>query len=138
MLHPESGLRGDVLRLRRRFREAGYYERPLLPVLTRWLVHVALGLGGLGAFVVLEAWPLRAVSMLVSCFGFLGTATVGHTASHGAASEGRVGNALLLYVTYPFFLMLSATYWHHSHVQVHHPAPNVVGTTTAICAPSSR
>jgi linoleoyl-CoA desaturase len=127
MPHPESGLRDDVLTLRRRLREAGYYERPFWPVLWRWLLHVALGVGGLAAFVLLDPWPLRALAMLVSCFGFLGTATLGHTASHGAASEGRIGNAILLYVTYPFFLMLSATYWHHSHVQVHHPAPNVVG-----------
>jgi fatty acid desaturase len=54
-------------------------------------------------------------------------ATVGHTASHGAASESRLVNQALFYVTYPFFLMVSARYWHHSHVRVHHVAPNVVG-----------
>jgi fatty acid desaturase len=54
-------------------------------------------------------------------------ATMAHTASHGAASERRWLNAALLYVSYPFLLMLSAEYWHHSHVVVHHPAPNVVG-----------
>jgi fatty acid desaturase len=41
-------------------------------------------------------------------------------------SEHRIVNQLVLFVTYPLILMLSATYWHRSHVQIHHPAPNVV------------
>src|SRR5262249_43983391 len=73
-----------------------------------------------------DALVLRGAGLVLSCFGFLGAATIGHTASHGAASEHRFVNHLITFVSYPLLLMLSATYWHRSHVQIHHPAPNVV------------
>jgi fatty acid desaturase len=67
------------------------------------------------------------VGLLASTGGLLGVATIAHTASHGALSERRWINDLVLFASYPSLLMLSATYWHHSHIVVHHPAPNVVG-----------
>jgi fatty acid desaturase len=36
-------------------------------------------------------------------------------------------NRALTYFGYPLFLGMSATYWWHKHVAVHHPTPNVIG-----------
>lgn len=113
--------------LRAELRAEGYFEHPVRPVLVRWALHLALAFGGLAGFVAHGAWPVRAIALLVSCFGFLGAATIAHTASHNAVSERRFVNQLILFVSYPLLLMLSATYWHRSHVQIHHPSPNVVG-----------
>jgi fatty acid desaturase len=54
-------------------------------------------------------------------------ATNTHTASHYATGRGRFLNELITYLGYPFFVGLSATYWWHKHLVVHHPSPNVVG-----------
>lgn len=67
------------------------------------------------------------MGLLLSCFAFLINATIGHTASHEAISHKGWVNRLVGYVAYPLVLGLSARYWHHSHVQTHHPAPNVLG-----------
>jgi fatty acid desaturase len=117
----------DIVALRDKFRSHGYYERPLLPMLRAWAAHLFIGFGGLAAFVATPgAWP-RVAFMAISCFGFVGLATLGHTASHNGASDRRLANRILLYFTYPFLLQLSAIYWHYTHCITHHPNPNMVG-----------
>ncbi len=124
---PVSELNAAARELRERLRAEGYFEHAAARVLLAWGAHLALLFGGLAVFVTSDVLVLRAVAMLVSCFGGLGAATIGHTASHNAVSEHRIVNQVVTFVTYPLLLMLSATYWHRSHVQVHHPSPNVVG-----------
>jgi linoleoyl-CoA desaturase len=122
----ESELNEAARRLREELRVAGYFERPPAPVLVRWCAHLLLAFGGLYVFVESGPILLRIAALLVSCFGFLGQAMIAHTASHNGVSDNRFVNQLITFVSYPLLLMLSATYWHRSHVQIHHPSPNVV------------
>ena len=57
----------------------------------------------------------------------MGVGTNTHTSTHYGTSDKRWVNEALSYFGYPMFLGLSATYWWHKHVVLHHPAPNVVG-----------
>lgn len=122
----ESDTRTAARALRERLVAAGCFEPVPGRILRDWAVQLALGFGGLGALALGDSLILRAAGLAVSSFGFLGAATIAHTASHEAVSASRRVNKLVTFVTYPLVLALSATYWHRSHVQVHHPSPNVV------------
>ena len=88
------------------------------------LIHVALALGGIAVFMTLHNPALQVLGLLISTFGCMGVGT--HTSTHYATSDKRWANEALSYFGYPMFLGLSATYWWHKHVVLHHPAPNVV------------
>jgi fatty acid desaturase len=113
--------------LKRTIHELHLDRRPTTRFLIQWFASLAIGFGALAAFIHLDNPWLRAPVLLLSCFGFLGVATAAHTASHEAASEKRWLNTLVYYVSYPLVLMISARYWHKSHVQTHHVHPNTVG-----------
>lgn len=113
--------------LRELFRQKGYYERPLGPVLLAMAGHLVLAFGGMAGCVLVASWWLKALLMTVSCFGFIGLGTHGHTASHNAAADESLVNRALYYLTFPVMLHLSACYWRYSHIQIHHPQPNVAG-----------
>ena len=102
-------------------------ERPAGPVVLAWLSHLALGLSGIAAFVLVPALPLRILGLLVSCAGFTGIATLGHVASHNATFRSSLANKILFYVSFPLLLQVSCSYWRYSHLMVHHPSPNVSG-----------
>ena len=112
--------------LREELRRTGALDRPLRPLLLAYAGHRALAFGGVAACIVAPSLGLKAAAMLVSCFGFVGIGTLGHTASHNAASHRPWINRALYYFSYPFVLQVSACYWRYSHIQVHHPQPNVV------------
>ena len=38
-----------------------------------------------------------------------------------------IGDGILVYFGYPFFLQVSLSYWRHKHLVVHHPNPNLIG-----------
>jgi fatty acid desaturase len=118
----------EMAELRQNLQALGYFERPTSVPLGMWIAHVGVGLS---AFVVLltarDAWLLRAVAFAIGTFSLLCAATIGHTASHGALARPRAINQLVLYVTYPLLLGMSARYWVKSHVVIHHPTPNRVG-----------
>jgi len=59
--------------------------------------------------------------------GSMGVSTNTHMWSHGAASPNKLLSSVMTYFGYPFFLQLSASYWHNKHIVVHHPSPNVIG-----------
>jgi linoleoyl-CoA desaturase len=117
----------EVAELKERLRREGFYEKPEGPVLRSWVYNIALVLGGLWGFAFLEPLWLRVPGILLSALGSLGISTLAHTASHGAASGRKWLNTFLFHLGFPFFLQVSARYWNHSHIQVHHPNPNVVG-----------
>jgi fatty acid desaturase len=117
----------DLRELRERFSAAGYYSRPAARVLCTWVGLLALGTSSLAPFALDWPWPLRAAGLIASGYGLLAAATIAHTASHGVLSHRRWINDLVVFVSYPFALMLSATYWHDIHIVSHHPAPNVLG-----------
>ncbi|MEO8903916.1 MAG: fatty acid desaturase, partial [Polyangiaceae bacterium] len=92
-----------------------------------WFTHLALGLAGIAAFVLVPAWPIKVIALLGSCLGFTGIATLGHVASHNAALRSPLANRILFYVSFPLLLQVSTSYWRYSHLIVHHPSPNVTG-----------
>jgi linoleoyl-CoA desaturase len=93
--------------------------------------HVAMNLGGSALYFAAPdgaAGPwLAAAGALISSLGCLGISTNAHTASHDAIFRSRAANSALVHAGFPFFLMVSANYWNHKHLVVHHPVPNVVG-----------
>jgi fatty acid desaturase len=122
-----TAIQHDIAALRRRFQELGYLERPTGRMLATFALYVAVGSGAMLAFFAVANLPLRAVALALSTCAFLGAITLAHTASHQATSASRFVNGLLTYVANPVLHGLSARYWIHSHVEVHHPAPNVLG-----------
>jgi len=86
-------------------------------------------ISGFGLLVCLTAvdWLARSCGLLVWAAGSIGIGTNTHTSSHNATSNKRWVNELLTYLGYPVYFGLSATYWRHKHVVMHHSAPNVMG-----------
>ena len=125
---PATSLRADLAALEERIRQFGADRPRPLRVFAEWLLALFLGVSGM-LLLYDGALPLlvRAAALLVSTLGFVVLGTIGHTASHGGFSRSAAGNQILFYATYPLLGMLSARYWRHSHIHVHHSAPNVVG-----------
>jgi linoleoyl-CoA desaturase len=93
--------------------------------------HVAMNLGGAALYFAAPegaagGW-LACAGALASSLGCLGISTNAHTASHDAIFRGRAANQALVHAGFPFLLMVSANYWNHKHLVVHHPVPNVIG-----------
>lgn len=117
----------DLAALRRELSAHGFDRKPTARVLLELAVHVSVACGGLIVFLLAESLLARIAGLLVSTAGSTGVGTNTHTSSHYATSERRWVNEALTYFGYPLFLGLSATFWWHKHVVVHHPAPNVIG-----------
>lgn len=113
--------------LRAELRSQGFYEHATGRILVELVLHGSVGIAGAMLAFTADSWWLRSAGAFVSAVGSLGVGTNVHSASHGAAARARWANDALTYFGYPFFLGLSATWWWHKHVAVHHPAPNVVG-----------
>jgi linoleoyl-CoA desaturase len=92
-----------------------------------WLTHLALGLVGMAACVLVPVLPIRIIALLASCLGFTGIATLGHVASHNSGLGSPRANRILYYISFPLLLQVSTSYWRYSHLTIHHPAPNVIG-----------
>lgn len=120
MLHPEfRALRKELQAL---------YGRPDATRQSLELAaHVAMMLAGGALFFAFDAPWLWLGGVVLSALGCLGISTSSHTASHDALLRSRRGNRVLVQIGFPFLLMVSATYWYHKHLVVHHPAPNVIG-----------
>lgn len=113
--------------LRRKLQERGFYEKPTASHLAVWGAHAIIGCSAIAMLLASTSWWMRGVTFAVATFTFLCMSTIGHTASHSGLSKRGWVNHFVLYVTYPFFLGLSARYWVKSHVVIHHPAPNRIG-----------
>jgi linoleoyl-CoA desaturase len=120
-------LKSDVIALRAVFRTRGFYERPTARVVLVWLGNLLLAAAALALFVLVPRWFIRVPAILVSTMAMVALATIAHTASHNALSRNNAWNRIIFYLSYPFLLQMSARYWLYSHVQIHHPAPNIVG-----------
>ncbi|MCB9792068.1 MAG: fatty acid desaturase [Alphaproteobacteria bacterium] len=119
--------RQALAELRAAMREHDLFSRPVTPIVAAFGAHLALAVGG-ALLIALVANPwFKVLGLMLSCMGMVGLGTVGHTASHQAAFSSKRWNKALFYACYPLMLMVSASYWHYSHVVRHHPAPNVVG-----------
>lgn len=116
-----------ITTLRAELRRHGYFERRTARILLELVLHASVAIGGMWLALATTSWWLRAGGVFMSGVGSLAVGTNTHSASHNAAARRRWVNDLLTYFGYPFFVGLSAMYWWHKHVAVHHPAPNVVG-----------
>jgi linoleoyl-CoA desaturase len=118
----------DLLKaLRAELRSHGYFERPTGRMLLEFTTHSAIAFGAAGLAIAAESMWLRAGGILLSSATTLGAGMVGHSSSHFAVARQRWANEAITFLAFPVFLGLSATWWWHKHVAVHHPAPNVVG-----------
>jgi linoleoyl-CoA desaturase len=105
----------------------GYYRKVTGRILLELAIGFALSIAGTVIFIWSGYLPVKICAILLATIGSTIVATNTHTSSHYATSDIRWVNELLTFIGYPFFLGLSATFWWHKHVTVHHPAPNVVG-----------
>jgi len=116
-----------VAELRREFARRGWDKKATGRIVFQLLIHVTIALAGMAIFIVCHHPALRLLGIVISTFGCMGVGTNTHTSTHYATSDKRWVNEALSYFGYPMFVGLSATYWWHKHVVLHHPAPNVVG-----------
>lgn len=113
--------------LREQIIARGWNRKATGRVVAELLVNLVVALAGIWMFVVFHGLVLRTCAILISTAGSMGVATNTHTSSHYATSRKRWINELLTFFGYPIFVGMSACYWWHKHVVVHHPAPNVIG-----------
>lgn len=119
--------KSDFAELRETLHQLGYHRLTPGAIVLEWLFFVAVLLGGVGVLVAFDgAWSWVAGMALIA-FGGMGIATNAHTASHHAISKRAWVNDFFLYFGYPFLYNVSANFWRHKHLVVHHPHPNVVG-----------
>jgi fatty acid desaturase len=116
-----------VAELRREFARRGWDRKATRRIVFQLSIHVAFAVAGMAVFMTFHNPALRVLAILISGFGCMGVGTNTHTSTHYATSDKRWVNEALSYFGYPMFLGLSATYWWHKHVVLHHPAPNVAG-----------
>src|SRR5712691_10802916 len=105
----------------------GWNHKATGRVVSELLINLAIALAGIWIFVVFDGLVVRIGAIFVSTVGSIGVATNTHTSSHYATSRKRWVNELLTFFGYPIFVGMSACYWWHKHLVVHHPAPNVIG-----------
>ena len=116
-----------VAELRREFGRRGWDKKATGRILFELLIHVAISLAGMVIFMTWHHPAVRVLGILISAFGCMGVGTNTHTSTHYGTSDKRWVNEALSYFGYPMFVGLSATFWWHKHVVLHHPSPNVVG-----------
>lgn len=117
----------DLARLRAEFKRRGWSDKATGRVVGELWCRGAVALSGIALLYWRPTWWSFSIGLAVATAGSLGVATNTHNSSHYASSDRRWVNELLTYLGYPFFLMLSATYWHRKHIVIHHANPNVVG-----------
>jgi linoleoyl-CoA desaturase len=116
-----------VSELRREFSRRGWDKKATKRIVFELSLHVAIAMAGMIIFMTCHNPAVRILGLIISTFGCMGVGTNTHTSTHYGTSDRRWVNQALSYFGYPVFLGLSATYWWHKHVVLHHPAPNVVG-----------
>ncbi|MBZ5607500.1 MAG: fatty acid desaturase [Acidobacteriia bacterium] len=116
-----------VRELRNEFGRRGWDRKATARIVFELLAHVTIALAGMVIFMLSHNLALEALGLLISAFGCMGVGTNTHTSTHYGTSDKRWLNEALSYFGYPMFVGLSATFWWHKHVVLHHPAPNVVG-----------
>lgn len=123
---PAEGLQ-ELAELGRQIRARGWHRKHTGRIVAELALHVTLAVAAFVLFVTVESWWLRALAVVAGTIAQFGVGLNSHTATHQAASDRPWVNDVLLYLGYPVLLGLSATYWRHSHVTVHHHNPVVIG-----------
>lgn len=113
--------------LNQQFHALGYHRKLTGRIIAELVLMVTLMVGGGLVMLTIEPWWAKVLGLWVSSLGLLAITTNTHSAAHYATSNKWWVNWTLQLIGYSFFIGLSATYWRHKHVVVHHPTPNVVG-----------
>jgi linoleoyl-CoA desaturase len=119
-----------IAELRREFGRRGWNRKATARIVFELLIHAAIALAGCLIFLSSDILAFRICGIVLSTFGCMGVGTNTHTSTHYGTSDKRWVNEGLSYLGYPMFLGLSATFWWHKHVVLHHPSPNVIGVDT--------
>lgn len=113
--------------LNRQFHQMGFHRKPTGRLFLEQLLVATMMVGGIFIILLYDSWVVKALAFWMSTLGLLAITTNTHTAAHYAFSDRRWVNWAVQLTGYSFLIGLSATYWRHKHVIVHHPTPNVVG-----------
>jgi len=105
----------------------GFFEHRPLRVASEMALFVLITVIGIAVVIQFDSLLIDIVGLFIVALGSMGVSTNTHMWSHGAASRNKRLNSFMTHFGYPFFLQLSAAYWHNKHIVVHHPHPNVVG-----------
>lgn len=105
----------------------GWHRKATWQVSAELLLNLMAVFGGIWIYLAHNAPTIRICALVVLTAGSMGVLTNTHTSSHYATSNRRWINELLTFLGYPMFIGVSACYWWHKHIDLHHPAPNVVG-----------
>jgi linoleoyl-CoA desaturase len=108
-------------------RARGYFRRPSGRMYAELLLVLTATLACSVAYFAADNWLARICAAFLTGWGTLAIANHVHTSSHYATSKKRLVNEALVSFGMPFCVGLSATYWWHSHMELHHPHPNVIG-----------
>lgn len=117
----------NFLTLREELAAQGFFERTPVRIIGELVLFVCTTIMGVVLLVNTDETALKVLAMWLIMLSGMGVSTNAHTASHGAISHRPWLNRFLTYFGFPFFLQVSATYWYHKHLVVHHPRPNVIG-----------
>jgi linoleoyl-CoA desaturase len=118
--------------LRAQIRREGLDQPTPVLGLAILVFHVVVTLGGMAVFVASDLLWLRAAALLISTYGALGIGMTGHNASHYGVTGSKPVDRALTYLTMTVFNGISATYWRHKHIRLHHSAPNNIGLDSDI------
>lgn len=113
--------------LRKEFQSRNWHRKATGPVVRELIVHSAFAIFGAVIAFTAESTAMWVLGIIVSAFGTLGVTTNTHTSTHFATSDSRRVNRFLAGYGYPLFAGMGMTYWHRSHIEVHHPNPNIHG-----------
>jgi fatty acid desaturase len=104
------------------------------PVLALSLLafHLATMLAGITMFVMFDMMWVKALALVVSTYGALGIGMTGHNASHHAVTGSTTIDRRITFFTMTVLLGISANYWWHKHIRLHHTAPNHIGIDSDI------
>jgi len=105
----------------------GFFRRKPVRSFLELALFIVATAAGVAILLATSNPVLEAAAMLLVTLASLGVSTLAHTASHNAISNTPWVNKALTYFGYPLFLQVSATYWRHKHLVIHHPHPNVAG-----------
>lgn len=117
----------EMSRLKKEIKRRGYYRKQPGRMLAERFVFLSIQLVGMWAYWYTDYPTVKYLAIVLTTIAVLGGATYTHTASHQGIFRSRWVNNLVVYLGYPFQIGLSATYWWHKHVVVHHPNPNIYG-----------
>jgi linoleoyl-CoA desaturase len=118
--------------LRAQIRREGLDKPTPVLSLAILVLHITVMVGGIAVFVLADPLALRVLALLVSTYGALGVGMTGHNASHHGVTGSKPVDQALTYLTMTVLNGISAAYWRHKHIRLHHAAPNNIGHDTDI------